>query len=80
MAANVTVAEFNIIKDAVEDHDHFINGNGEPGAKVRFNAIEIKLNIILGIGSILGAILTACVVYFMTDFMPRLLVLMAAMK
>lgn len=76
----VNAAEFNALKTTVEDHDHFINGNGTPGAKVRFNSIEIKLNIIIGVGGILGTILTGCVIYFMTDFMPKLLAVMAMIK
>lgn len=76
----VSITQFDELKCKVDDHDHFINGNSKPGAKERFNTIEIKLNAILWVGGILGSVMTAYVVYFITDFMPRLYSLMATIK
>ena len=40
MTTAVTRTEFTTLKEEVEDHDHFINGNGKPGAKEKFATID----------------------------------------
>jgi hypothetical protein len=73
-------ASVDDIKTKVQDHDHFIHGNGQPGAKVRFNSIELKLNLILWICSLLGTVLAGCALYLATDLMPKLYSALSVIK
>ncbi len=40
MSAAVTDARVSAIESQVREHGEWINGNGQPGAKVRFNTLE----------------------------------------
>jgi hypothetical protein len=37
------------IKEKVDKHDEFINGNGVPGAKVQLSSLRGRINMVFGI-------------------------------
>lgn len=75
-AASAVNQKLETIIKCQEEHDHFINGNGQPGAKVRLTVVE---NSIADIKSMLNKILATSltilgglIVWFITQLILKI--------
>ncbi len=75
MATAITRDEFEPVKNDVEKHEHWIYGNGEPGAKAELLIMKEQMDRInKATGWIIGAcitVITGVLLWLFTAVLPK---------